>query len=647
MGGWWDFVRIVVCVVALLFPSFAEARRGNHGGAGSEFSLALDDGAPVDGSPSFRADYSYDGLGRVTRASLDERRPTAEVQQFAYDEASRLLSKSSSLPASAAHVGAYRYGEGAGPHAVTTAGVESLAYDAGGLMSERRSAGSSTWVYAWDGRGRLSAVSRDAAVVQASSYDAAGMRVVKREGASTTLYLAPDFEVRDGLATTYVKAGSSAIARVEEPAFATTFFPDVAPLGAGTSAAPAPDGVITAADAWLVHASKSGLVDLPPPDAAKAKTADVDKMLASAARRILGADATQTTYVASDHLGSPSLETNERGEVVARRWHGPYGEERGATGVWNETRGFTGKERDDATGLADHGARYLDTRLGRWTAPDPLAVRELGAADADVYGYVGGRVTGSHDPDGLAPHIVFGAAVGGFVAGAVEGYQQYQAGHFDGRALTVAVVGGSASGAMAAMTGGASLATQATVGAVTNAYIGTVSRVATRRDVTPETVAADAASGAAGPLIGRAFSRGAKAIGGGKAASGEIAAGGVTNPIPARMARVVPAEFAGGARLGAPSATEAWVTAADDLAGIMTSEGLSSRLTLVDRSGSLIPGPRAVIEFDAVTEGLASPVLRDAPGFVGRGMTAGGAREFVLPNLCLEQLQNVTTRVLP
>ena len=29
--------------------------------------LALDDGAPVDGAPSFRAEYSYDGLGRVTR----------------------------------------------------------------------------------------------------------------------------------------------------------------------------------------------------------------------------------------------------------------------------------------------------------------------------------------------------------------------------------------------------------------------------------------------------------------------------------------------------------------------------------------------------------------------------------------------------
>ena len=80
------------------------------------------------------------------------------------------------------------------------------------------------------------------------------MRVLKHEGASTTLYLARDFEVRDGLATTYVKAGHTSIARVEEPAFATTFFPNLAPLGAVTSIGPAPDGVITAADAWVVQA---------------------------------------------------------------------------------------------------------------------------------------------------------------------------------------------------------------------------------------------------------------------------------------------------------------------------------------------------------------------------------------------------------
>jgi RHS repeat-associated protein len=121
----------------------------------------------------------------------------------------------------------------------------------------------------------------------------------------------------------------------------------------------------------------------------------------------------------------------------------------------------------------------------------------------------------------------------------------------------------------------------------------------------------------------------------------------LANPIPARMARAIPAEFAGGARLGARGANEAWVTAAEDLAGISTSEGLAQRLTLVDSTGASIPGPRAVIEFDAVTEGLASPVFRDAPGFVGGGRTAGGAREFVLPNLQIDQLRNVTVRIVP
>jgi len=121
----------------------------------------------------------------------------------------------------------------------------------------------------------------------------------------------------------------------------------------------------------------------------------------------------------------------------------------------------------------------------------------------------------------------------------------------------------------------------------------------------------------------------------------------IMNAIPSRMVRVIPAEFVDGSRLAAPTAHEAWVTAAEDLAGVNTSQALARRLTLVDATGALIPGPRAVIEFDAVTGGLASPVFRDAPGFVGRGMTAGGAREFVIPNLHFDQLGNINVRILP
>jgi len=43
-------------------------------------------------------------------------------------------------------------------------------------------------------------------------------------------------------------------------------------------------------------------------------------------------------------------------------------------------------------------------------------------------------------------------------------------------------------------------------------------------------------------------------------------------------------------------------------------------------------GLLAVIQFPTPRSGLASPVNRLDPGFIGGGRTAGGAREFVLPN---------------
>jgi hypothetical protein len=39
-----------------------------------------------------------------------------------------------------------------------------------------------------------------------------------------------------------------------------------------------------------------------------------------------------------------------------------------------------------------------------------------------------------------------------------------------------------------------------------------------------------------------------------------------------------------------------------------------------------------VIRFRTPTTGLATPINRSDPGFVGRGRTAGMAREFVVPN---------------
>jgi hypothetical protein len=119
----------------------------------------------------------------------------------------------------------------------------------------------------------------------------------------------------------------------------------------------------------------------------------------------------------------------------------------------------------------------------------------------------------------------------------------------------------------------------------------------------------------------------------------------ISNPVPKRMARVFDAELLGSAStLGAPWADDVFVTAADDITGITSSQELAKRLTLLDNNGKLVPGPFAVLEFDTPSAGVASPILRDNLGFVGKGRTAGGAREFVIPNTRLDKLENLIFR---
>ena len=125
------------------------------------------------------------------------------------------------------------------------------------------------------------------------------------------------------------------------------------------------------------------------------------------------------------------------------------------------------------------------------------------------------------------------------------------------------------------------------------------------------------------------------------------AAKGVSNSVPSTMARIVDARFVNSPGLGGPGAADVFVTAASDIRGITTSQGLANRLTLLDNAGNLRQGPFGVIEFSTPASGIASPVFRSNPGFIQGGLTGGGAREFVLPNMQVNQLQNVNTRIIP
>ncbi len=83
-------------------------------------------------------------------------------------------------------------------------------------------------------------------------------------------------------------------------------------------------------------------------------------------------------YLLEDHLGNIDVVLDEEGNVVERRDYLPYGEERvevSEEGAPDTDYGFTGKEKDDETGLHYYGARYYDSTTGRFITSDPLLQR--------------------------------------------------------------------------------------------------------------------------------------------------------------------------------------------------------------------------------------------------------------------------------
>lgn len=62
------------------------------------------------------------------------------------------------------------------------------------------------------------------------------------------------------------------------------------------------------------------------------------------------------------------------------------------------------------------------------------------------------------------------------------------------------------------------------------------------------------------------------------------------------------------------------------IAGMNASQ-IAQRLTIPDS-----PTGFRIIEFSTPQNGIASPVFRTDPGFIGGGRTLGGAREFVISN---------------
>lgn len=105
-----------------------------------------------------------------------------------------------------------------------------------------------------------------------------------------------------------------------------------------------------------------------------------------------------------DHLGTALLELDDVAGIIDYEEYQPYGStawwaSSGFTDVSQKRYRYTGKEKDDETGLAYHGARYLLPWLGRWERADPIGLK----GGLNRFEYCWGRPTDHRDPEGKAP----------------------------------------------------------------------------------------------------------------------------------------------------------------------------------------------------------------------------------------------------
>lgn len=104
----------------------------------------------------------------------------------------------------------------------------------------------------------------------------------------------------------------------------------------------------------------------------------------------------ENLLVLSDHLGSGSVELDwSLGDFIDREEFRPYGETSFGSYAHKRYR-FTGKERDEESGLNYHGARYYAPGLARWMSPDPKGLVD----GVNLYGYVRGNPVGNVDHNG-------------------------------------------------------------------------------------------------------------------------------------------------------------------------------------------------------------------------------------------------------
>ncbi|HET6975285.1 MAG TPA: SpvB/TcaC N-terminal domain-containing protein [Pyrinomonadaceae bacterium] len=113
-----------------------------------------------------------------------------------------------------------------------------------------------------------------------------------------------------------------------------------------------------------------------------------------------GVPETLIRYQLTNHIGSASLELDQQAQLISYEEYYPYGSTsyrtvRNQTETPNRYR-YSGKERDEESGLYYHGARYYAPWIIRWTSCDPIALKD----GVNLYLYVRCNPIKLTDPSG-------------------------------------------------------------------------------------------------------------------------------------------------------------------------------------------------------------------------------------------------------
>ncbi|MFT3926492.1 MAG: RHS repeat-associated core domain-containing protein [Myxococcales bacterium] len=253
-------------------------------------------------------------------------------------------------------------------------------------VADGRSAGAAE--LQWDHRGRLATAGSG---LHRGSYGYADgvERVLEEHDGSIAYYIGADFEVHDGIAVTYARAGDRRVARRSKSTLQTGLLEDLVPSFDG-------DARIDVGDAWV----------------ARTQGKETARHLHASARRRLLEGAPQGVFLHQDHLGNASLATSVAGEPMGERAFGANGELSESHGHVDEY-GFTSQRHDLGTDLVHFQFRELDPRVGRWMSPDPRLLidselcLERPFECANGYQYVLNNPVDAIDPTGEFLFLLF------------------------------------------------------------------------------------------------------------------------------------------------------------------------------------------------------------------------------------------------